>query len=208
MADITNAIYALVAAIVLGISGVAAAYFYQWKVALPRQFKQRDEQRQLELENVRKAMENRRAAEAVDIERDRMLPILIENMMQSNRSTVQMAESFHATMMQNIQQTATWNAQLKAHDGQLTTNTDRLEELAQMIETSITNLQLLKSTVETNTDHSKSAAVYSEQAAKRAQETLELVRKRIIQVVEETKHDTSEMKTIDLSGQDPPGAVA
>lgn len=197
MNDVTNAINALIVVIIVGISGGVAAWLYQWKISIPRQFKQRDEQRQLELENMRKALENKRAAEAVDIERDRLLPTLVENMMQSNRATIQMAESFHVSITQSIRQTADYSAALKAHDGQLTSNTERLEELAELVDTAVTNIQTLKQAVDKNTDHSKTAAVFGEKAAKVAEDTLEFVRNKIIQVVADTKHDTGELPTLD-----------
>lgn len=201
MADITNAIHALIAAIVLGLTGVVATYLYQWKVALPRQFKLRDEQRTAEIEAAKLELKNKADAESVDIERERMLPRLIE-------STITMSQNFNATMMQNVQQTAAYVAQLTAHDRMLSANTDRLEELAQTVETAIANIQLLKTAVEANTGHSKAAAAFGEQAATKAQETLEIVKKKIIQVVADTKSDTGEIKTITAPTSDAGSAAA
>lgn len=213
MTDLTNAIHALIGAIVLGLTGVAGAYLYQIKIYLPRQFKQRDEERANAIEAAKLEMQNKVAAEKVDIARENMLPTLLENMMQANNSTVQMAQSFHQTMMQSVQQNAMWSAQLKAHDGQLTANTERLEELAQTVDTAITNIQVLKEAVEKNTDQSKTAAAYGEVAAKTAQETLELVKRKIIQVVADSKSDTGELKpvnpaTADGAAADSTGAAA
>lgn len=199
MSELTNAIILLIVAIVTGATALIGTYLYQWKVALPRQFKQRDEQRELELIRFKTELENKAAAEKVDIERDRMLPILVENMMQANRATVQMAESFHTTMIQGVQQTAAYTAQIKAHDGQLTANTDRLEELAQTVDTAITNIQVLKSAVDSNTDNSKTAALY-------AQQTLEIVKRKINQVVEDSKHDTGELPPLKDIAKDMPKA--
>jgi hypothetical protein len=194
MTELLHAIYVLIGIVITGMGTVAAAYLYQVKVSLPRRFKQQTEERQIQLDAMRKDFENQAAEKSVEIERDKMFPSLLENMMQSNRSTVQMAESFHTTMMQSVVQTANWSAQLKAHDGMLTANTDRLEELAQTVETAITNIQLLKTAVEVNTDHSKSAAAFGNQAATAATETLELVKREINKLVVTSKGDTGEIK--------------
>lgn len=191
MSDLTNQFHLLIAALfAVGVT-IAGVFGATMKWYIPARFKQQTEGRKLELDALREEFINKNAAEKVDIERDRMLPQLLENMMQSNRSTIQLADSFHATVMQSLQQTAAWNAQLKAHDGQLTANTDRLEEMAQTVETAITVIQVLKKTVEENTDLSKTAAAFSQQAAVTAQETLELVKDKIVQAVAQAKHDTS-----------------
>lgn len=176
MTELTNAVHALIIAIVTGATLLIGAYLYQWRVSLPRQFKLRDEKRATENEALKQELKNKADAEAVDIERDRMLPKVIE-------STIQMAQSINTTMMQNVQQTATYIAQLSAHDRTLTANTDRLETLAETVDQAITNIQLLKSQVDANTDHSKTAALFGERAAQAAEETLELVRSELSKIV-------------------------
>ena len=189
MTDIHNAIIALIVIMIGGFGALFTANISQWKIYIPRIFKQRDEKREAELTSLKAELENKAASEAVDIERERMLPELI-------KSTIEMSKSFNITMLQNIQQTATYTAQLNAHDRQLSANTDRLEELAQMVETQITNIQLLKDEVTANTDHSKAAAAFGNQAATSAQETLEFVKSEIRRIVVEQKHDTGEVKPV------------
>lgn len=204
MTEITNAIYALIAAIVLGVAGVAGAYLYQWKVQMPRRFQQQTEERETRIKALQTELANKAAAEQVDIERERMFPKLIE-------STISMSQNFNATMLQNVQQTAAYIARLTENDQKLTTNTDRLEELAQTVDTAITNIQVLKAAVETNTDHSKAAALYGEQAAKAATDTLELVKREINKMVGAKKSDTGEVPAVpdaDAKADAPEGSAA
>lgn len=190
MAEITTAIHALIVAIVLGVTGVAATYLYQWKVALPHQFKLRDEQRTAEIEAAKRDLKNKTDAEAVDIERERMLPRLFE-------ATISMAQNINQSMLQNAQQTALYLAQLTAHDKQLTTNTDQLAGLVETVDIAITNIQLLEKKVDASADHGKAAAVYSDQAARAATETLELVRRELNKIVSAKKSDTGELPSLE-----------
>ena len=201
MAEITNAIHALIAAILLGVTGVVATYFYQWKVALPRQFKLRDEQRTAEIESAKQELKNKADAEAVDIERERMLPKLFE-------ATISMAQNINQTMLQNAQQTSLYIAQLTAHEKQLTTNTDQLTELVETVETAITNIQLLEKKIDASTDHSKAAAAFGEQAAKTATETLEIVKRELNKMVSVKKSDTGELKTVETKDSSTGSAAA
>lgn len=197
MNDLTNAIHALIGAIVLGITGVAGAYLYQVKVYLPNVFKRRDEERATQIEAAKQELKNKSDAEQVDIARENMLPKLMDSQQRMAESAIQMGQSFNATMMQHMQTMSTWNAQLTAHDKQLSTNTDRLEELAMMVETSIANIQNLKAAVETNTGHSMAAAAYGDRAAKAAEDTLALVKREIDKVVAKSKHDTGELPSLE-----------
>lgn len=189
MSEITHNLQLLAIAVLVGAGTIVGVFVATMRWWIPARFKQQTAERQAQLEALKSDLETKRAAETVDIERDRMLPKLIE-------STITMSQSFNATMMQSIQQTAAYSAQLSAHDRMLSANTDRLEELAQTVDTAITNIQVLKSAVEANTDHTKTAALYGEVAAKTAQETLELVKRKIIQVVADSKSDTGELKPV------------
>jgi len=182
MIEITNAIYALIGAIVLGVSGIVAAYLYQWKIAMPRQFKQRDDKRELEL----KGLEQRLAAEKVDIERDRMLPQLIENNQQLVNAVLKMGNSFNDTTIRRIEQDVTNNQTLLAHSRAVVSNTERLEEFSQTLDTAIINIQR-------TSDDARATRTFSEQAANAARETLILLKKKLDMVIEEEKHKTGEL---------------
>ncbi len=206
MNDISSQIHLLIYVVVgVGIT-VLGTFGAVMKWYIPARFKQQTAERELRLNEVKNELDSKRASEAVDIEREKILPTLLENMMQSNRSTIQMAESFHTTMLQGVQQTATYVAQLTAHDRQLSANTDRLEELAQTVDTAITNIQLLKKVVDESADHSKSAAAYSDKAEKAATSTLEFVKRELHNIVSENKSDTGELKTITVPLDDLPKA--
>lgn len=185
MTEITNAIHALIAAIVLGAAGFVGAYFYQWKIYLPRQFKLRDEERTAQIEAAKKESENKAAAAAVDIERERMLPKLFE-------ATISMSQNINQAMLQNAQQTSLYIAQLTEHDKRQATNTTELVRLSNTVDTAIINIQLIKEAVDANTDHSKTAAAYSKQATETAQETLEFVKREINKMVGAKKSDTAD----------------
>lgn len=127
MNDILHAVNVLIGLVITGIGTIIAAYLYQVKVSIPRRFEQQTAERQIQLEAMRKDFENKAAAQAVDIEREKMLPKLVE-------SSIQMAQSINTTMLQSVQQTSTYVAQLTAHDRQLSANTDRLEENSEKLE--------------------------------------------------------------------------
>jgi hypothetical protein len=179
MAEITNALNALIVAIVLGAASVVGAYFYQMRISLPRQFKLRDEQRELDIEKIRKEYEMKIAAQSVDIERERLLPQLMEQNRIMQSTTVQLAQSFNETMMHLVQQNATSNSTMLAHTRAVTSVAEKQEEFRQAQETSTLNIQLLEKVTSEARDASMAASVFSNKAATAAEETLDYVRKAL-----------------------------
>jgi len=188
-AELTNQINTLVYAVISFCVIVLAAVGAGVKWYIPARFKQQTEERETRILALKKELDNKATAEAVDIERERILPRLIE-------SNISMSQSINQNLLQNAQQTAIYIAQLTAHDKQLTTNTDRLEELAQTIDSAIISIQLLKTAVDQNTDNSKTAMMYGSQAATTASEILELVKREINKMVSISKLDTGEFRAV------------
>jgi hypothetical protein len=134
MLDINTAIIVLVVTIVVGFTGLVGTGFAIMKWYLPSVFKRRDEQRQTENDALKKELENKNAATAVDIERERMFPQMMENnqrlvesMLQSNRANTE-------ATIQRIEQDKHSAAVLEANTKQLTTAAERLDESTEKLE--------------------------------------------------------------------------
>lgn len=185
MTELTNAILGLIVAIVLGISGIVAAYLYQWKIAMPARFKAQTREREAQLLDLEQRIANKAAAEKVDIERDRMLPQLIENNQQLVNAVLKMGNSFNDTTIRRIEQDVTNNQTLLAHSRAVVSNTERLEEFSQTLDTAIINIQR-------TSEDARETRNFSEQAANAARETLILLKKKLDVVIEEEKSKTGE----------------
>lgn len=134
MLDINTAIIALIFTIIVGFTGMAATIFGIVKWYLPSLFRRRDEQRKIENDDLQKKLENKNAAVAVDIERERMFPQMMENnqrlvdsMLQSNRANTD-------ATIQRIEQDKHSAAVLEANTKQLTTASERLDETTDKLE--------------------------------------------------------------------------
>ncbi len=79
MNEIAHSLNALIVIVIGAIGSGFVAYIYQWRVSLPRRFEQQTKEREAQLDNLREEFENKHAAEAVDIERERMLPLMFQN---------------------------------------------------------------------------------------------------------------------------------
>lgn len=189
MNEITGQLNALIYAVIgIAVAGsIALAATLKWYI--PEYFKQQNKQREIQLKDLEERLSNKAQSDAVDIEREKMLPKLFE-------ATISLSQNINQSMLQNAQQTALYIAQLSNHDRQLTTNTERLEGLAGVVDNAILTIQLIKDAVDKNTDHTKTAEIYAEQAAKAATETLETVKREINKLVTTAKHDTGKIKPL------------
>lgn len=206
MVEINNAIIILIIVIVTGLGTTAATLFTTFKWYLPATFKRRDEQRELELENLRKELDSKHAAEAVEIERERLLPQLVEQNRIMSNTTITLAQSFNTTIQQKTEQDAALTAAWNAHTKQLTTNTDRLEDLARDVGEAIAEIGKITASSSATQVNSAAAAVAANAAATAAQATLVLMQSRLGQVIESVKHDSRPIPIIDApvsdSGED------
>lgn len=197
MIDINNAIIILVIIVVTGLGTTLATLFSTFKWYLPNVFKRRDEQRQVEIDALKKELETKHAAEAVEIERERLLPQLVEQNRIMSTTTITLAQSFNTTIQQKTEQDAALTAAWNAHTKQLTTNTDRLEDLAREVNAAIAEINKITSSSNATQETSAAAAVAANAAATAAQATLILMQNRLGQVIESVKHDSRPIPIID-----------
>ena len=134
MNEITHSINALIVLVLGAIGSGFAAYIYQWRVSLPRRFEQQTKEREAQLDNLREEFENKHAAEAVDIERERMLPIMFQNNQRLVDSMIKSKEADTAATLQRIELDKTTAAVLLANTKQVTTHSDRLDENTEKLE--------------------------------------------------------------------------
>ena len=134
MNDIIHAVNVLVVVVIGAIGSAIAAYVYQWRVSLPRRFEQQNKERDAQLAQVKQELENKHAAQAVDIERERMFPVMVENNQRLVESMIKLKDADTAATLQRIELDKTTAAILVANTNQLTTHTDRLEETTDRLE--------------------------------------------------------------------------
>ena len=134
MTDLHNAVVIVLVILVTGIGGTSATIFAILKWYLPNQFKHRDDARQLEIDGLRSELATKREADAVEIERDRMLPLMVENNQRLVESMIKSKDADTAATLQRIELDKTTAAELIANTNQLTTHSDRLEETTDKLE--------------------------------------------------------------------------
>jgi hypothetical protein len=145
------------------------------------------------------AQKNKTTADTVDIERERMLPRLLENNQRLVEAMIANSQASNAAMMQRVQTDVTSSNTLLANTRAVTSVAEQLEEVVQTLDTAIINIQRQEISINEARDESKTAAAYSNKAALAAEETLTLVRRQLSIVIEETKHDTGEIKAISVA---------
>ncbi len=134
MNEIAHSINTLIVIVIGAIGSGIVAYIYQWRVSLPRRFEQQTKEREVQLDNLREEFENKHAAEAVNIERDRMLPITFESNQRLVDAMIKSREADTAATLQRIELDKTAAAALVANTKQLTTHSDQLEENTEKLE--------------------------------------------------------------------------
>lgn len=134
MLDINNAIIILIVTIIGGFTTTAFTIFSIVKWYLPARFKQQTEERQVQLEAMKTEATNESAAKAVDIERDRLLPQMMENNQRLVESMIQSNRANTDATIQRIEQDKHSAAVLEANTKQLTTAADRLDETTEKLE--------------------------------------------------------------------------
>lgn len=134
MLDINNAIIILVVTIIGGFTTTAFTIFSIVKWYLPARFKQQTDERQAQLEAMRTEAQNDSAAKAVDIERDRLLPQMMENNQRLVESMIQSNRANTDATIQRIEQDKHSAAVLEANTKQLTTASERLEDHTEKLE--------------------------------------------------------------------------
>lgn len=134
MLDINTAIIALAITSIVGFTSVVATLFGIFKWYLPARFKQQTEERQAQLEAMRTEASNDSAAKAVDIERDRLLPQMMENNQRLVESMIQSNRANTDATIQRIEQDKHSAAVLEANTKQLTTASERLEDHTEKLE--------------------------------------------------------------------------
>ncbi len=134
MTDLHNAVIIVLVILVTGIGGTSATIFAILKWYLPNQFKHRDDSRQLEIDNLRDELATKRASDAVEIERDRMLPLMVENNQRLVDAMIKSKDADTAATYQRIELDKQAAAVLAANTQQITTHSDRLEENTDRLE--------------------------------------------------------------------------
>jgi hypothetical protein len=134
MNDIIHAINFLIVAFIGATGSAIVAYLYQWRVSLPRRFEQQTKEREAQLADLKQELENKHAAQAVDIERERMFPVMVENNQRLVESMIKSKDADTAATLQRIELDKTTAAVLIANTNQLTTHSDRLEETTDKLE--------------------------------------------------------------------------
>lgn len=196
MTDIHTALNTLIIILIVGLGGVFSTLFAIFKWYLPKRFEQQTAEREARLKALQTDNANKAAAEAVDIKREGMLPLLIEQNQSLVNAALTMAKSFNDTTVQRIQQDVINNGTLNATNRQMTTNTERLEEMAGLLDTAIINIQNLENATNVSRAESSAAKVAANKAAVAAEETLTFVRRKLSEVIEESKHDSRPIPTI------------
>lgn len=196
MSDVTNAINALIVVIIIGLGGTFTTLFAIFKWYLPKRFEQQTAEREARLKALQDENANKAAAESVEIKREGMLPMLLEQNQLLVSAALKMGQSFNDTTIQRMQQDVINNGTLSATNRQLTSNTERLEEMAGLLDTAIINIQNLERATNESRDESKAANAHANRAAIAAEATLTFVRQKLSVVIEESKHDSRPIPTI------------
>lgn len=199
MLDINTAIIALIVTIIVGFTGLAATLFGIVKWYLPALFKRRDEQRQIENDDLKADIENKRASNTADIERDRVLPQLVSGINNFAASNAQMTQNLGALIQNRIEQDTRMASELHAHTLAVTGVTEGLDELRGEFRTLQKNVEQVVTQVSRNTDASKDAKLSSDTAAAQANITLELVKTfgiKLDTITQAAKSDSRPIPTI------------
>lgn len=176
MLDINTAIIALILTIIVGFTSVIATGFAIMKWYLPSVFKRRDEQRKIENDALQAELDNKRASNSADVERDRVLPQLVSGINSFAGSQVQMTQSLSVLIQNRIEQDNRMVGELHAHTLAVTGVTEGLDELRGEFQTLQKEVEKAVTQVGKNTDASKEAKLSSDTAAAQANVTLELVK--------------------------------
>jgi len=134
MIDIDNAIRILAVAFATGLAGIIGTFVLAAKWYIPRRMKQQTQERQTQIDDLKNELASKRAAEAVDIERERILPQLVEGMQRLMESQIQTAQANNAAIMARIEQDARNAAVIDANTRQLTTHSSVLAEGSEKLE--------------------------------------------------------------------------
>lgn len=133
MIDIDNAIRFLLVAFFTGAAGIIGTVVLAAKWYIPRRLRQQTAERQVQLDALKAELETKRTADAVELERERLLPQIVEQNRVMANNTITLAQSFNTTMQQVKEQDVITAAALTASTKQLTANTERLEEVADAV---------------------------------------------------------------------------
>lgn len=134
MIDIDNALRFLLVAFFTGAAGVIGTIVLAAKWYIPRRLRQQTAERQVQLNALKKELETKHAADAVEIERDRMLPQMVENNQRLVDAMIKSKDADTAATLQRIELDKTTAAVLLANTHQVTTHSDRLDENTDRLE--------------------------------------------------------------------------
>lgn len=199
MIEINTAIVALIIAIIVGFTSVIGTGFAIMKWYLPNIFKHRDEQRKLENDALQADIENKRASNTADVERDRVLPQLVSGINNFAASNAQMTQNLGALIQNRIEQDTRMVGELHAHTLAVTGVTEGLDELRGEFQTLQKEVEKAVTQISKNTDASKDAKLSSDTAAAQANITLELVKTfglKLETITQAAKHDSRPIPAI------------
>lgn len=198
MEQINNALIILAVAVIGGVGTIAAALFATYKWYIPKRFELQTKEREMQLKALEDKIVHRAAAADVDIERDRMLPQLINSINSFAASNIQQTQMFGAILQDRATQDARTASEMHAHTLAITDVStglgelrEEFSEIRQQIETMVINVQ-----------HNTTASSAAENASKRTLELVQAFDNRLTEIAHAAKHgDTKPIAPINVSDE-------